>query len=89
MCLFDVDQHVKSSSKQKPVSLSTSISFINRTNFYFSVEIDDEDYADQHNSSKVSSHILEIDLHFKHEADKTKSLTNSGQEDEEYNRLSF
>ncbi|CAF3786857.1 unnamed protein product, partial [Rotaria sordida] len=57
--------------------------------FYFNLEIDDEDYADQHGSSKASSHTLEIDLHFKHGADKMPSLTNSGQENEEYNRLSF
>ncbi|CAF5012416.1 unnamed protein product [Rotaria sp. Silwood1] len=52
-------------------------------------KIDDEDYADQHGSSKASSHTLEIDLHFKHGADKMTSLMNSGQENEEYNRLSF
>ncbi|CAF3897876.1 unnamed protein product [Rotaria sp. Silwood1] len=52
-------------------------------------KIDDEDYADQHGSSKASSHTLEIDLHFKHGADKMTSLTNSSQENEEYNRLSF
>ena len=89
MQLFDVDQHVKSSPNQKPVSLSTNISFIYRTDFYLNLEIDHEDYADQHGSSKASSYTLEIDLHFKHGADKMTSLTNSGQENEEYNRLSF
>ncbi|CAF5037031.1 unnamed protein product, partial [Rotaria sp. Silwood1] len=59
------------------------------TGFYFNPEIDDEDYADQHGSSKASSHTLEIDLHFKHGADKMISLMNSRQENEEYNRLSF
>ncbi|CAF1384985.1 unnamed protein product, partial [Rotaria sp. Silwood1] len=59
------------------------------TDFYFNLEIDDEDYADQHGSSKASSNTLKIDLHFKHSAGKMSSLTNSSQENEEYNRLSF
>ena len=51
---FDVDQHVKSSSNKKLDSSSTTALFINVTDFYLNLEIDDEDYANQHGSSKSS-----------------------------------
>ncbi|CAF4130107.1 unnamed protein product [Rotaria sordida] len=89
-----VMKHTQSSRVSSIHTVAPSILVINssleiRADFYFNLEIDDEDYADQHGSSKASSHTLEIDLHFKHGADKMPSLTNSGQENEEYNRLSF
>ncbi|CAF4268642.1 unnamed protein product, partial [Rotaria sordida] len=66
-----ISQHVKSSSNEKSVSLSTNGLFLNVTDFYLNVEFDDEDHANQYGSSKSSSHMIQIDLYLKYGADKT------------------
>ncbi|CAF1285219.1 unnamed protein product [Rotaria sordida] len=88
MLLFDIDQHIKSSSNKKSVSPSTSTSCTYIINFYVNTEIDDEDYFDQHASLKASSHVTKIDFYLKHGTDKMITGTNSGQH-EEYNPLLF
>ncbi|CAF4319454.1 unnamed protein product, partial [Rotaria sordida] len=45
--------HVKSSSNEKPVSLSTNALFLNVTDFYLNVEFDDEDHGDQYATARV------------------------------------
>ncbi|CAF4049340.1 unnamed protein product [Rotaria sordida] len=63
--------HIKSSSNEISVSLSTNALFLNMTDFYLNVEFDDEDHANQYDSSKSSSPIIQIGLYLKYGAAKT------------------
>ncbi|CAF3463606.1 unnamed protein product [Rotaria socialis] len=73
--------------KKKQLLATTSCTYI--TEFYLNTENDDEDHVDQHGSSKAASHMIEIDLYLKHGLDKATISAESGQENEEFNPLSF
>jgi hypothetical protein len=76
--------------QSKEVQLSRSESATYMTDFYLNAESDDdEDDTNQQGSSKSSSHLMAIDLCLKYGSDKTTVMTTSGQENEEYNPLTF
>lgn len=85
MLNFDVDQHVPSPSQRKQNQFTKRTSSCYMTEFYSMTERDD---AGGKESSKVSSHEMEIDMYLKHGSDRT-TIANANQELEEYNPLSF
>jgi hypothetical protein len=89
MLLFDVNQNVKSTSTRKTIELSRSTSSSFMTDFYLNAETEDEDDDHQQESSKTSSHLIEIDLYMKHGSDKTTTESNSNEDQVEYNPLTF
>ena len=87
MLIGDAKEHVRSSPKKKQFLGNTSCTCM--TEFYLNAENDDEDYAEQHESSKPASHMIQIDTYLKHGFDTTTMTEESGQENEEYNSLPF
>lgn len=88
MLIFDDNQHITSSTRNRVVSISATNSSSYMTDFYLSTEGDDDTDAQQ-GALKASLHEAEIELYLKHGADQLHISTATGQQNEEYNPLEF